>query len=275
MYAKAILLALAASPLVAAHGKPVVIKGDLGGNGTALANQGGIIPGEGPNRKTEPDTTVFKKVNGKVVFQSDGMGRTEGQGQNKMTMIKDAMALSGGTLPQVSSTGGTIEGTYHIVTDDGAGPVQACIDPTATGAFANCVMLKVVTQVPGDGGRIKAPAKNGKRDGPVAELWDRALEALHVRGIIKRAAKNVNQDFPMKFEVPAGTTCQGTVEGINNVCLVKIANPNRAGPFGGVMPIQIQPGAGSGNATAPAAPAAAASAKKASKGNKRSVEFTA
>ncbi|EJT78186.1 hypothetical protein GGTG_03288 [Gaeumannomyces tritici R3-111a-1] len=275
MFAKAILLALAASPLVAAHGKPVVIKGDLGGNGTALANQGGIIPGEGPNRKTEPDTTVFKKVNGKVVFQSDGMGRTQGQGQNKMNMIKAAMALSGNTLPQVSSTGGTIEGTYHIVTDDGAGPIQACIDPTATGTFTNCTMLKVVTQVPGNGGRIKAPAKNGKRDGPVAELWDRALEALHVRGIIKRAAKNVNQDFPMKFEVPAGTTCQGTVEGINNVCLVKIANPNRAGPFGGVMPIQIQPGAGSGNATAPAAPAKAASAKAVPKGNKRSVEFTA
>lgn len=118
MFAKAIILALAASPLVAAHGKPTVITGNLGGNGTALGNQGGIIPGEGPNRKTEPDTTVFKKVNGKVVLKTNDLGRTQGKGANKLSMIKAAMALSGDTLPQVSSTGGTIEGTYHIVTDD-------------------------------------------------------------------------------------------------------------------------------------------------------------
>jgi hypothetical protein len=84
------VLALLAAPLVAAHGKIAVATGDQGGNGTALGSkytplillstpqtnniavQGGIIPGAGPNKETEPDTTVFKGKN------ADGCGQTEG-----------------------------------------------------------------------------------------------------------------------------------------------------------------------------------------------------
>jgi hypothetical protein len=83
-------LALLAAPLVAAHGKIAVATGDQGGNGTALGSeyippillstshtndiavQGGVIPGAGPNKKTEVDTTVFKGKN------ADGCGETEG-----------------------------------------------------------------------------------------------------------------------------------------------------------------------------------------------------
>lgn len=67
----------------------------------------------------------------------------------------------------------------------------------------------------------------------------------------------------MAFSVPAGTTCTGTMGGQSNVCLVKIANSNGAGPFGGVVPIQIAPA----GAAAPAATPAAAA--------KRSVSFQA
>jgi hypothetical protein len=83
------VLALLAAPLAAAHGKIAVATGDQGGNGTALGSkytplimsasqtkdiavQGGIIPGAGPNKKTEPDTTVFQGKNAK------GCGETEG-----------------------------------------------------------------------------------------------------------------------------------------------------------------------------------------------------
>lgn len=61
MYAKltAVILALAASPLVSAHGKIAVVTGDQGGNGTAFGIKGAVIPGSGPNSVTEPDTTVF------------------------------------------------------------------------------------------------------------------------------------------------------------------------------------------------------------------------
>ncbi|KAH8893845.1 hypothetical protein GQ53DRAFT_100168 [Thozetella sp. PMI_491] len=223
MYTKALLLALAAAaPLVAAHGKVPVVTGDAGGNGTALAIKGGIVPGPGPNSKTEVDTTVF----GSTKIQTDGLGRTTGQGKNNVAMLSAAMAQSGATLPQVSD-GGSISGTFHIVTTDGAGPIKAVLDPTATGKFSNGTMLTTVTDVPGKNGNIAAPKERS--------LWARALVAT---GLMKRAA-NVNEDFPMKFSVPAGTTCSGTVNGVSNVCLVKIANSNPAGPFGGVIAIQM------------------------------------
>lgn len=72
MFAKLLVLALAASPLVAAHGKIAVATGDAGGNGTALGIQGAVIPGAGKNKVTEPDTTVFKGD------QKAACGRTNG-----------------------------------------------------------------------------------------------------------------------------------------------------------------------------------------------------
>ncbi|WYZ44815.1 hypothetical protein EsH8_VIII_000131 [Colletotrichum jinshuiense] len=253
MFSKVMILALAASPLVAAHGKVAMVTGDLGGNGTALAIQGGVVPGPGPNRKTELDTTVFGKKN----IMTDGLGKTTGGGKVQAADIEQAMALSGDTLPQVSSTGGSISGTFHVVTTDGAGPLRAVLDPTGTGAFSQGTELEVTQQVPGNGGNIRpdGSVRGGKRS-----LWERAST------IVKRAS-NVNMDFPMAFSVPAGTTCTGTMGGQSNVCLVKIANSNGAGPFGGVVPIQIAPaGAAAGAATPATTPAAAA---------KRSVSFQA
>lgn len=51
MFIKALVVILSASSLVAGHGKPVVFKGDLGGNGTALAIQGAVVAGTGPNKE--------------------------------------------------------------------------------------------------------------------------------------------------------------------------------------------------------------------------------
>lgn len=56
-------------------------------------------------------------------------------------------------------------------------------------------------------------------------------------------------DFPLKAEIPAGQTCTGTVAGQNNVCLVRCQNAARAGPFGGVVPVQM---AAAGNTPAAA-----------------------
>lgn len=72
MFSKLFVLALAAAPLVAAHGKIAVATGDAGGNGTALGIQGAVIPGPGSNKVTEPDTTVFKGD------AADSCGRTKG-----------------------------------------------------------------------------------------------------------------------------------------------------------------------------------------------------
>lgn len=241
MFARAFLFALAASPLVAAHGKVAVVSGDAGGNGTALAIQGAVVPGPGKNKVTEVDTTVF----GSTKIATDGLGKTTGSGKNNVAMLSSAMDQSGTTLPQLSATNGTLSGTFHIVTTDGAGPLQAVLDPSATGSFSNGTMLSVVTQVPGTKGNIKAPKQRSL-----------LMRTLVSAGIVKRAS-NVNEDYPMAFSVPAGTTCTGTVAGQANVCLVKIANSNPAGPFGGVVAVQIAGTTatavgGAGNSTATA-----------------------
>lgn len=57
-------------------------------------------------------------------------------------------------------------------------------------------------------------------------------------GLMKRAT-NVNEDFPFTATIPAGTDCTGVVAGQSKVCLVKIVNPSGAGPFGGVVAIQM------------------------------------
>ncbi|TVY84870.1 hypothetical protein LSUE1_G000688 [Lachnellula suecica] len=236
MFSKIFLLALAASPLVAAHGKIPVVTGNAGGNGTAIAIKGAVVAGAGSNSKTELDTTVF----GSTKIATDGLGQTTGTGKNKVAMVAATMASSGSTLPQVSDNG-TLSGTFHIVTTDGAGPLKAMIDSTGTGAFSTGTAGTILTQVPGYNGNIKA-------DGTVPKLR-RFLERMNV---IEKRAANVNKDFPFSVAIPAGTTCTGTVAGQSNVCLVKIANSNPAGPFGGVVAIQM---AGSStNATRRAVP---------------------
>lgn len=78
---------------------------------------GGVVPGPGKNKVTEVDTTVFAKKDA----ATDGLGKTSGNGPNTLDMMTQVMAASGSTLPQVSD-GGSLSGTLHIVTTDGAGP---------------------------------------------------------------------------------------------------------------------------------------------------------
>ncbi|KAN0108909.1 Protein of unknown function (DUF3129) domain containing protein [Hyaloscypha variabilis] len=224
MLVNILLVALAASPLVAAHGKVSVVTGDAGGNTTALGIQGGVVPGAGSNDKTEVDTTVFSSIKA----ASNGLGRTEGQGKNTLDGMSAVVAQSGSTLPQVSSSGGTLSGTLHVVTTDGAGPFKAIVDPTGTGAFESGTEADVTTQVPGVAGNI---LPNGNVPRAISRVFARM-------GLHKRAA-NVNKDYPFAVAVPAGTTCTGTAGGQSGVCLVKLANSNPAGPFGGVFAMQI------------------------------------
>lgn len=251
MFTKAFLFALAASPLVAAHGKIAVMTGDAGGNTTGLGIQGGVIPGAGTNKQTEVDTTVFNSKQA----ATDGLGKTKA-GPNTLAGMSAVMAQSGSTLPQVSN-GGSISGTVHIVTTDGAGPYTAICDPTGTGSFSTGTQMTVTQQVPGTRGNIAAPKQR--------RFVPRMLVKM---GLMKRAA-NVNEDYPFKATMPAGMTCSGTVAGQSGVCLVKIVNPSGAGPFGGVIAVQMAGGASAANTTAaPAAAEASTSSAKASKGNK-------
>lgn len=206
--------------------------------------------------QTEVDTTVFKSTK----IATDGLGKTTGTGAVKVAQLSQAQALSGDVLPQVSSTGGTLTGVFHVVTTDGCGTVKAVLDPTATGQFSDGTALTTTQDVPGNNGNC--PRSLSKKS-LIRDLAERA-------GVITRRATNVNKDFPVAFSVPAGTTCSGTVNGLSNVCLVKMANTNGAGPFGGVVPIQIA-GTNSTPAAAPAAAAAAAPAAAAAAPAKNAV----
>jgi len=91
------------------------------------------------------------------------------------------MALSGDTLPQISTSNASISGTFHIVTSDGAGPVTAMVDTTGLGDFTNAVKATITTQVPGKGGNIKKTTKR----------W----EELMIRAGIMKRATNINEDY--------------------------------------------------------------------------------
>jgi hypothetical protein len=102
--------------------------GDAGGNTTALGIKGAVVPGTGPNSKTEVDTTVFNSVKA----ATNGLGKTTGGGQNTLAGMSAVIAQSGSTLPQVSSSGGTLSGTLHVVTTDGAGPFTGTLSSFTT-----------------------------------------------------------------------------------------------------------------------------------------------
>jgi hypothetical protein len=210
-----------------------------------------VIPGAGTNKQTEVDTTVFNSKQA----ATDGLGKTKA-GANTLAGMSAVMAQSGSTLPQVSD-GGSISGTVHIVTTDGAGPYTAICDPTGTGAFSTGTQMTVTQQVPGTRGNIAAPKQR--------RFVPRMLVSM---GLMKRAS-NVNEDYPFQATMPAGMSCTGTVAGQSNVCLVKIVNPSGAGPFGGVVAVQMAGGASAANSSAaPAAASAATGSTKAAKASK-------
>ncbi|KAF5602456.1 gEgh 16 [Fusarium pseudocircinatum] len=125
--------------------------------------------------------------------------------------------LSAGTeLPQVNP-GGSLEMTVHQVNSDGAGPYTCMINADGTGTSWD--NIEVTTNVEGN-------ERGRNRDGQMG-------------------------DFPLVASIPADQNCTGTVAGEDNVCLVRCQNPARAGPFGGVIPVQMASGNGgnAGNAT--------------------------
>ncbi|CAI4214737.1 unnamed protein product [Parascedosporium putredinis] len=97
---------------------------------------------------------------------------------------------------------GTISMTYRQINQDGAGPLEASIDATSGGTDPDAFQTAEVSRdVPG----------------------------LGVQGI----SLATNTDFPLEVQMPAGMTCEGTVAGVENVCVVRVRNGAAAGPFGG------------------------------------------
>ncbi|KAJ4011048.1 1,3-beta-glucanosyltransferase gas1 [Fusarium irregulare] len=188
-----------AADLAAAHSVITNAVGDAGGSGMALGVDTST-PRDGTRRRPfQTDATRFRGQSAETV------GETLAGGDNNVEQgTVDIMEETGDQLPQVSQ-GGSIEMTVHQVNSDGAGPYTCMINSDGTGnSWEN---IPVTTNVEGnDRGR--------NRDGEMG-------------------------DFPLVASIPAGQECTGTVAGENNVCLVRCQNPARAGPFGGVVPVQM------------------------------------
>ena len=104
-------------------------------------------------------------------------------------------------LPTCSNNG-EITMTYRQINQDGAGPMTADIDATSGGTDpAAFQSAEVVQDVPGVG-----------------------------FGGLSLAT---NTDFPLTVKMPQGMTCEGSVGGADNVCIVRVRNSAAAGPFGG------------------------------------------
>ncbi|EOO03806.1 putative mas3 protein [Phaeoacremonium minimum UCRPA7] len=135
---------------------------------------------------------------------ADTFGETVGAGDNELEAgTKAIMAETGEQLPQVSQ-GGEVQMTLHQVNADGGGPYTCMINADGTGQ--DWQNIDVTTTPPGENSR--------NRDGAAT-------------------------DFPLNAAIPADQSCTGTVAGQDNVCLVRCQNAARAGPFGGVVPVQM------------------------------------
>jgi len=88
------------------------------------------------------------------------------------------------------------------INQDGAGPLEASIDGISGGTDESAFQTAKVTQdVPGFG-----------------------FQGLSLA---------TSRDFPLTVQMPEGMTCEGTVAGVQNVCIVRVRNGAAAGPFGG------------------------------------------
>ncbi|EGX95490.1 hypothetical protein CCM_00144 [Cordyceps militaris CM01] len=209
---------LMAAQLVSGHAAITNAVGNAGGSGMAL----GIVsstPRDGTRRNPfQQDATRFRGASAQT------FGETVGAGANDVESgTAKIMAETGDSLPQVTA-GGQVTMTLHQVNADGAGPYTCMINADGTGG--NWENIQVTQNVAGN-------QRGRNRDGN-------------------------SSDHPLVAAIPANQQCTGTVAGENNVCLVRCQNPANAGPFGGVVPVQMASPAGVG--ATPAAGGAGAGA---------------
>jgi len=123
-------------------------------------------------------------------------------------LMPGAGATSG--LPTCADDG-TVNMVYHQVNQDGAGPLQAFVDPTSGGTDPSAfVAATMVADVPGIAAGLS----------PVTDT-----------------------DFNIAAKMPAGTVCSGTVAGQTGVCIMRLNNNTPAGPFGGSVAFIQSPAA--------------------------------
>lgn len=204
--------ALLAAQLVSGHAAIIKAVGDAGGSGMAIGVDPNT-PRDGTRRRPfQADSTRFRGASANSVGETIGAGTNDAE-----SGTAKVMDLAGGTLPQITP-GGSLQMTVHQVNADGAGPFKCMINSDGT-----------------------------------AQSWENIQVTTNVAGN-QRGRNNAGSasDHPLVAAIPADQTCTGQVAGQDNVCMVRCQNPANAGPFGGVVPVQMANAAGAGNGTAPA-----------------------
>ncbi|KAJ1337409.1 Egh16-like virulence factor [Microdochium nivale] len=113
-------------------------------------------------------------------------------------------------LPTASDDG-RVTVTFRQINQDGAGPLEAMVDGTSGGTEMSAFKTARVTQ--------------------------------DVPGFVAGLSLATNTDFPVEIQMPAGMTCDASVGGANNVCIVRLRNNTPAGPFGGSAAFTQSPAA--------------------------------
>ncbi|KAG5801142.1 hypothetical protein H9Q74_014381 [Fusarium xylarioides] len=187
---------------VSAHSVITNAIGDAGGSGMALGVDTSTPRDRTRRRPFQQDATRFQGASANTVSE------TLSNGDNDIEQgTLDIMEETGSELPQVNPSG-SLEMTVHQVNSDGASPYTCMINANGTGtSWEN---IQVTTNVEGN-------ERGRNRDGEMG-------------------------DFPLVASIPARQNCTGTVAGKDNVYLVRCQNPARAGPFGGVIPVQMAQG---------------------------------
>ncbi|KAI7785918.1 cell surface protein [Diaporthe eres] len=127
------------------------------------------------------------------------------------SMVK-AMAGAGSSsgMPTANEDG-TVDVTFRQINQDGAGPLEAMVDGTSGGTDMAAFQEAQVTQ--------------------------------DVPGLVAGISATTTTDFPVKVQMPAGTTCDATVGSATNVCVMRLRNNTPAGPFGGAVAFTQTPAA--------------------------------
>ncbi|KAF1918081.1 hypothetical protein BDU57DRAFT_547201 [Ampelomyces quisqualis] len=130
-----------------------------------------------------------------------GGGGTKSNGPPEARVAAIAGAGTSSGMP-TCATDGTVTMTLRQINQDGAGPFTADVDGTSGGTDEAAMQpATVVKDVPG----------------------------LGIQGL----SLATNSDFEMQVMMPPGMTCDATVAGTPNVCVMRVRNDAATGPFGG------------------------------------------
>lgn len=175
------------------------------GGGTAPTNDGANASvGEEDNIPARAQNTRKNRVRqllGGLFGGGGGNAGTAVDGPPESAVAATAGEGASSGLPTASDSG-MVTMTFRQINQDGAGPLSADIDGTSGGTDeAAFQSAEVVTDVPGFG--------------------------------IQGLSLATNTEFPVEVQMPQGMTCDASVGGADNVCVVRVRNTAGAGPFGG------------------------------------------